>query len=189
MGICSIDGCGRDVYALGLCAKHYKRRRITGTTDDGPYAQEPLEKRFWKKVQKAEPNECWEWQGAISKNGYGVIGHNGTNRGAHRVSYEIHNGAVPAGMNVLHSCDNRSCVNPNHLRSGTQSENIKEAVDKGRKFVPCASGEKNPKSKLTQEQANYIKSNPGMRHTEIAKMFCVSPNTVRGVRIGRTWKD
>jgi hypothetical protein len=88
---------------------------------------------------------------------------------------------------VLHSCDNRRCVNPAHLRQGTGSENIQEAFDKGRKVQPVAYGENNPKSKLTEEQVRFIKNNPDKGNTEIARLFGLSVNCIRGVRIGRTW--
>lgn len=189
MGICSIEGCGRKTYALGLCGKHYGRLRTTGTVDDGPFAQEPLEKRFWKKVDKRGEDECWEWIGAVSHSGYGVISFNGTNKGAHRVSYELCKGQIHEGMHVLHSCDNPKCVNPNHLRSGTPSENIQEAFDKGRKTATVSYGERNPRSKLTLEQVKFIKLNPQLGHKAIADMFGLSPNAIRGVRIGRTWRD
>lgn len=188
MGVCSVTDCGRDVYGRGLCNKHYIRLTRTGTTDDGPFAQEPLEKRFWKKVATGKLNECWEWQGAISKNGYGVIGVNGKNQSAHRISYELNKGPIPDGMHVLHACDNRKCVNPSHLRAGTGSENIQEAFDKGRKKNPNLSGEQNPRSRLSLVQVNFIKAHPELMHTELAALFGVSPNTIRGVRIGRTWK-
>jgi len=189
MGICYVEGCGRDTYAFGLCSKHYQRLKATGTVEDGPFAQEPLEKRFWKKVDKREENDCWPWIGAISHSGDGVIGVNGRNKSAHRISYELCKGEIPEGMHVMHSCDNPKCVNPRHLRSGTASENIKDAFDKGRKQAPKLSGEQNPKSKLTLEQVRFIKSNPQLGHKAIADMFGLSPNAIRGVRIGRTWKD
>jgi hypothetical protein len=105
------------------------------------------------------------------------------------VSYEVHHGPIPSGLLVLHSCHNRRCVNPKHLRVGTQSDNIKEAFEAKRKTQPIAFGEQNPKSKLTLAQVKFIKAHPEIPHTELAAAFGLSPNCIRGVRIGRTWKD
>jgi len=104
----------------------------------------PPEIRFWPKVNK-EPgrNTCWEWTGVCYK-GYGNFSVGGS-RGrmyAHRYSYELHFGNIPVGLLVLHKCDNRRCVRPSHLFVGTQSDNIKDSIKKGR--WPDISGERNP---------------------------------------------
>jgi hypothetical protein len=186
--VCSIKGCEEAHYGKGFCSKHYQRLVRHGSVLETQLGS--LEERFKKKFAEAEG--CWEWQGARSTKGYGVIQEAG--RGsrlllAHRVSYQIHRGEIPNGKLVLHSCHNRGCVNPSHLRSGTQSENIREAFDAKRKVQPIAFGEQNPKSKLTLAQAKFIKAHPEMQHTELAALFGLSPNCIRGVRIGRTWKD
>lgn len=192
MAQCSINGCQKKHYARGVCEMHYKRWKLTGTTESGYKAHRPLEERFWSKVQKSDADDgCWWWVGARNKKGYGIIqegGKGSPNLSAHRLSYKLHHGEIPEGLNVLHSCDNPSCVNPAHLRTGTQSENIAEAFGKKRKVNPVAFGEDNPRSKLTLEQVNFIKAHPEMQHVELAKMFGLSPNCIRGVRIGRTWK-
>lgn len=189
---CFVNGCLDSVYAKGLCGKHYQRLRITGTVEDSNKGAAPIAVRFLRYVDKGSPGDCWVWTGAKTSKGYGGLQEGG--RGskmllAHRVSYEIHKGPLADGMLVLHSCDNPSCVNPDHLRAGTQSENIKEAFSKGRKYAPKASGDDNPKSKITAVQVAFIKANPAIPHTELARLFGVSPNCIRGVRIGRTWKD
>ena len=189
---CYLDGCSGKVEAFGLCKKHYRRIKQYGTPKGGAKARGPLEERFWKKVDKRTEDECWNWTGAKSSKGYGFIGAGGAGGkmiGAHRVSYQLANGDLTDSYFVLHSCDNPSCVNPKHLRKGTNSENIQEAFDKGRKVAPVAYGENNSRSKLTVEKVKFIKSNPQLGHKEIADMFGLSPNCIRGVRIGRTWKD
>jgi len=106
--------------------------------------------RFWSRVNKRGPDECWEWlggKGSGTANGrYGrmSISH-AKSRPAHQVSWEIANGApFPKGMNGCHSCDNPGCVNPSHIWPGTQSDNIKDAVAKGRHSskpkTECAKG-------------------------------------------------
>jgi len=98
----------------------------------------PIEDRFWTKVDKT--GECWEWRGKKRKGrglSYGLIcrgGVNGYFLYAHRVAWELTYGTIPAGMVVRHTCDNPACVRPEHLRLGTQLDNIEDA--KQRKRVP-----------------------------------------------------
>jgi len=94
---------------------------------------------FWKRVDPLfmlDPEVCWDWEGCINGNGYGSIRFNGGGYGAHQLSWIIHNGPIPPGICVCHTCDNRKCVNPGHLFLGTQSENIRDMVSKGRHFTP-----------------------------------------------------
>jgi hypothetical protein len=89
--------------------------------------------RFWDKVAVRGPDDCWEWQAGCFKRGYGAFAFDGHKPGyAHRFSYELHHGPIPEGMRVLHECDNPPCVNPKHLRAGTQKDNIQDAVNKDR---------------------------------------------------------
>ena len=105
----------------------------------------PKAERFWNKVNRRGPDDCWEWT-AASKSGkwrYGILGQ--PERGsapelAHRVSWELHHGPIPDGMNVLHRCDNPPCVNPNHLFLGTLKDNTHDMLKKRRhveKLLPA----------------------------------------------------
>lgn len=205
MRMCQVDGCckpstsqgerplrGSDENTLKYCRKHLAWFRNYGSTEMHRYSQGTLEERFWKFVDKSDG--CWSWNGSKQQKGYGLIQDapiKGKSRGktllAHRVSYQMHYGDLQSGDFVLHSCDNPQCTNPAHLRKGTQSENIKEAIEKRRKFVPNARGEQNPRSKLTEEQVRFIKSHPELGHKAIGDMFGLSLNCIRSVRIGRTW--
>lgn len=104
------------------------------------------DQRFWSKVNKT--SNCWEWTGYRQKIGYGSIGVgsrlDGTKRAilAHRFSYELHFGPISDGLKVLHTCDNRACVRPDHLWLGTQLDNVRDMIQKGR-------ANRRPSQKLT----------------------------------------
>jgi len=108
-----------------------------------------------------EETGCWEWNGKLLA-GYGVFRWNSKQQKAHRASYEQYKGAIPDGYFVCHSCDNPKCVNPDHLWVGTQSDNIKDAVRKGRVKVPSRKGKKNS----PERRAQISESNSGRKRSE-----------------------
>lgn len=97
-----------------------------------------FESRFWDKVNKDGPiirpelGPCWIWIACTFTDGYGCINFNGKRVGAHRVSWQVHNGPIPDALQVLHHCDNRSCVNPSHFFLGTNQDNVADKIRKGR---------------------------------------------------------
>lgn len=190
-GECSVDGCFTGVYAKNLCGKHYARMRKHGTPDDGKGTHATLSVRFFRYVEKTD--YCWIWTGkSLTGNGYGRIqvGGKGSKHAiAHRVSYEIHKGKIPGSMVVMHTCDNRLCVNPDHLVVGTLSDNTMDAVAKGRWVQGCPPvfyGTDHPNAKLNDDVVREIRAS-NLNHTDAAKLFCVDRKTITLIRQRKAW--
>ena len=124
------------------------------------------------------------------RNGYGSVSHNGRTMGAHRASYLVHIGHIPDGMVVRHACDNPSCINPRHLRIGTQLDNIADRVERGRTVTPDNSGERNGMSKLSMCSAERIFKlvRSGVSRRDVAVEFGVSIGTVGMIVSGKRWR-
>lgn len=186
--MCKIEGCNGAHCALGFCEKHYKRFRRYGNPLGGIKNHASLEERFWRYVVKSE--QCWSWSGNKSRSGYGRVSTGSKSEGytlAHRFSWELHNNQkIPAGMFVMHKCDNPECSNPDHLMLGTPKENTQDMISKGRKRVVAPAGAGNGKSILDEEKVRFIRAS-NLSHAEVGRILDVSPNCVRGVRTGRTW--
>jgi hypothetical protein len=87
--------------------------------------------RFWSLVAvTANPEKCWEWTRSIGDRGYGSVRVKKKTWHTHRLAWSLANGRMPT-LYILHSCDNKRCCNPNHLREGTQLENVREAIERG----------------------------------------------------------
>lgn len=119
--ICSSEDCERPARARGLCAGHYQQQR-KGQELRPLRSQITLEQRFWSKIRKTP--DCWVWTAATDSDGYGQVKVDGRYRRAHRVAWEMTNGPIPDGMVIDHRCGNPSCVNPDHLRTTTHSQNM-----------------------------------------------------------------
>ncbi len=126
--------------------------------------------------------ECIEFTGYKDRNGYGIVSVSGKNKRAHRVAYETAFGQIPAGLVVRHTCDNPSCVNPDHLRTGTHLDNMRDKVDRGRQ----AKGDSRSNSKLNDDAVRFIR-NSELRNSELAEMFNVSRPIISDVRRGKRW--
>lgn len=137
----------------------------------------PYEARFWSKVHR-QPNGCWEWTASRLPRGYGRFSLGGKQVGAHRVSWELHHGAIPSGLAVLHRCDNPPCVRPDHLFLGTLVDNIRDMIRKGRDRK--ARGIGNGRAKLTDEEVAAIRSevSGGRSQVSVARAFGVSSGHV-----------
>jgi hypothetical protein len=145
-------------------------------------------KRFWSKVDRRGPDECWPWRGGTNgKQGYGLfwLGEHKPVL-AHRWVYEHVVGPSPPGRGyhgtcVLHRCDNRLCVNPAHLFLGTHADNMADMSAKGRATSPRQLGESNPNAKLTAEQIEQIRRTYTGRwgeQSELGRQYGVSATTI-----------
>lgn len=154
-----------------------------------------LEDRFWEKVEVAGPDECWEWQAYKDGCGYGQIfrekiGGIRHNDRAHRISWELHNGPIPADLQVLHTCDNPPCCNPAHLWLGTPADNAADREEKGRGNRGHVWGEGHGQSKLTEDQVLEIRmlyATGGITHQALANRHGVTREAISRIMQGRTW--
>lgn len=139
-----------------------------------------LEKRFWARVKKGDG--CWLWSGSKTPKGYGYI----DGVPVHRVSWELCCGSIPAGLCVLHRCDVRHCVRPDHLFIGTKQDNSSDMVAKGRSTW----GEKNPTAKLSEDDVLSILDmlHDGIRQPAVAHMFGVSRSNISCIWTGKSWQ-
>ena len=148
--------------------------------------------RFEAKIE-IDGNGCWEWLGCYGKERYGRFRRaSGKTQSAHRASYEIFKEPVPDGLYVLHSCDNRWCVCPDHLRAGTLSENTQEAITRGRwVHPPRHEGETHPRAKLTSEQVLEIRDlfDQGWIKSDIARAYDIPPGHVTKIGQRESWSQ
>lgn len=156
----------------------------------------PLPLRFFSKVNKTE--NCWEWTAGLTRDGYGKITEAGRSERAHRLSFVIHKGSIPSGMLVCHSCDNRKCVNPEHLFLGTIQDNNKDMCSKNRQAKGLSNGaatmphrirrgEANGRSVLTVSEVEQIRATTG-KHRDLAEIYGVSKTLIGNIKRGEAWK-
>lgn len=170
---------------------------ITATTK---YAIPAKWRNFLARIRFTDDGSCWEWEGSKTV-GYGMIcctrGGIKQSRGAHRVSYEFFIGEIPPGMFICHRCDNRACVNPNHLFLGTPKDNTQDMVEKGRscrgRSNPATGhrGEDSPNAKITERQVLEIRRRYAagdITQEELAQEFGISSAHVCGIIRRRFWK-
>lgn len=151
---------------------------------------------YWKRVDVCGADACWNWIGLTSKSPknktpYGVLGWNGKGTRAHRVAYSLINGEIPPGKMVLHRCDNTLCCNPTHLYLGDHAQNMRDVVERSRR-KGLNTGSKNGRAKLTQKQANTIRSlyaAGGVSQQAIADSYGVSQFAVSQIILNKRYKD
>lgn len=138
--------------------------------------------RFFKKVNKTDT--CWLWTGSISR-GYGQIAIKKTQHRTHRVSWLLAGNTIPEGHLIRHKCRNRHCVNPEHLETGTYQENALDRVRDG--TMPW--GEKQPNSKLTEEQVRAIRANPDNKTiVKLGEQYGIHNSTISKIILRKLWK-
>ncbi len=183
--VCIIDGCNRPVRSQNLCQGHLTRIARHGS----PYAD--LKKlpngarRQWVETAVAahKGDGCLLFPFPIDKKGYGAINIGRKKFAAHRFAWELCNGQIPCGMNVLHKCDVPACVNPNHLFLGTQAENLADMRAKGR----SAMGEKNGQAKLTPAEVRQIRSEVGSQRS-IGGKYGVAQTVIGDILRRKSWR-
>ena len=145
--------------------------------------------RYWSKVNKDGPvaahmsTPCWVWLAARDRSGYGVFYLEGSYVQAHRLVFFWENDEVPEGLCVLHRCDVRHCVNPEHLFVGTKTDNMLDKVSKERQ----TRGEAVNTAKLTPEQIREIRKDPRLPRV-IAEDYPVGPRALWSIKKRMTWK-
>ncbi len=139
--------------------------------------------RFEAKYSIDSLSNCWLWHGAITDNGYATFTHDRKTIHAHRFSFLIHRGDIPAGKHVCHSCDIRNCVNPDHLWIGTRFQNMQDAVLKGR----IAYGERAGHSKLNTDLVRRIRRSSEC-HRVLSEKFGVATSVISNVKNRKTWR-
>lgn len=145
--------------------------------------------RFWNAVEKRGPDECWEWKRGRQRAGYGALYIAPKVIGAHRIAYELANGPIQNGLSVLHRCDNPPCCNPAHLFLGTDADNTKDRISKGRTKV--LRGEDAARAILTEEQVKEIRASYKpyeTTHQLLADVYGVSRTAIRSVVDRRNWR-
>lgn len=139
--------------------------------------------RFWSKVDKSGP--CWLWT-ASTTYGYGSFRINKRTALAHRYSYQLANGDIPDGMNVLHDCDNPACVNPAHLRLGTKADNTYDMMDKSRQQGCCKNNQKLTAGQAAAIRARYVPGRVTMK--SLAEEYGVSVSAICLIVHRRNWR-
>ena len=196
---CSVEGCHSLGRKRGMCLRHYRRLAATGTTAPpiAPDAHKSLRQILVDKLMggiERQASGCWVSTSGdyAHDSGYGRVAILRTGRGSlrffiHRLSYEHFHGPIPKSAVVCHSCDNRWCCNPDHLFLGTQAENLRDMVRKGR----SRTGERHHNVKLSETDVMEIKrlaAGGSILQRAIAAQYGIAQPTVSDIVTGRKWK-
>ena len=182
--ICKVEGCEKIVNGHGLCPTHYARWKRNG--DPLAYQRAPngAAEAFIRGNVGYDSPECLEWPYGFASNGYGSLVLDGQGTTAHRAMCVAAHGPPPfADAEAAHSCGNRKCVSPKHLRWATGTENNHDMDEHGTR----CKGEDVHNAKLSEAAIPVIRASKDS-HTALARQFGVSRAAIRKVRNGRAWK-
>lgn len=150
----------------------------------------PVGQRLMARVliPKERLDECWTWTGRPNSGGYGTLRVGGVSTPAHRASYETYVGPIPAGLKVLHRCDNPPCIRPSHLFLGTRADNVADMLAKGR--ARHGRGEGLGQSKLREQDVRDIRRRraEGESRRSVAAAFSITATNVDWIVSGHTWR-
>jgi|SRR5580765_1234679 len=192
--ICSVPECSAVHYARGYCSRHYRLFLVYGV----PYSlsdryTRTAEERFWQLVDKNGPihpvlkTRCWIWIGSRLDDGYGQFNLDGQTVRAHRYSFFLAHGKWPT-LDVLHHCDNPSCVRSDHFYEGTDKDNAQDRDTRRRRKAP--KGEANGRAILTRPKIQELKNR--FSHGETIVTFIqetgLNRSTISRALNGRSWK-
>ena len=186
--ICKVECCGKPARHLGFCRAHYRRfNRYGDPLAGGPHHFSDPKDALAARSVKNPLTGCIEWTGSSESKGYGQIRIDGKLVKAHRFAWEIANGPIPAGMLVLHSCDNPRCVNPDHLRVGTHVDNMADMDARNRRVNNQNKGVDCPAAKITEDDVRAIRQDT-RRQIDIAKDYGISQPVVSKIKLKQAWK-
>jgi hypothetical protein len=144
--------------------------------------------RLEQSTMPVTESGCWIWLLRVDTPGYGRIAANRSSVPAHRVSWVTYRGTIPDGMQVLHKCDVRCCVNPDHLFLGTHSDNMRDMYAKGRHPRSGQRGEKHHRAKLTAQEVAEIRSSSELQKI-LAQKYRVGQSQISSIRRGASWRQ
>lgn len=184
--ICKIDGCDKKTCSLGMCSAHYTRYKRHGDPLRGRTCLgEPM--KFLMSALESKNEDCITWPYARTKRGYGLVDYKGRQTSASNVACRLAHGEPPTDKHeCAHNCGkgHEGCVNPKHLRWATKTENHADKHIHG----THNQGERNHASKLTEDQARYVKSNlDNISVAELADRFGVTDAAIYAILNGRNW--
>lgn len=146
-------------------------------------------KRFWENVNKT--TTCWNWTGSKYSNRYGRFGYDYKRESVHRISFKLKNGEIPNNLLVCHICDNRACVNPEHLFLGTCKDNLQDMSKKGRAYNGDKKGIKNGRAKLTDKIVLKMRKeykNGNISYKKLGEKYGLVESSATYAIKGVTWK-